>query len=35
MPPKDYAKYFYASSDDEFKERHPFGSATLAEKSIS
>lgn len=24
-PPKDYKSYFYASSDDEFKRRHPIG----------
>ena len=25
LPPKGYQKYFYASSDEEFKEKHPIG----------
>ena len=34
-PPKDYKDYFYASSDDEFKAKHPIGYAFLVILGIS
>ena len=34
-PPKDYKDYFYASSDDEFKAKHPIGYVFLVMLGIT
>ncbi len=34
-PPKNYEDYFYASSDDEFKEKHPIGYGFLVMLGIA
>ena len=34
-PPKEYKNYFYASSDEEFKARHPIGYGFLVMLGIA
>ena len=34
-PPKDYKDYFYASSEDEFKAKHPIGYVFLVMLGIT